>query len=192
LRLPQIRMEQTYARLGLDIQKPVQELRQPRAELNMKQMPAKLEIQQPKGELTIDTSEAQANIDLRGPLRRTRDNADYGRRMWLEAIAKISSNGDRLAAIHKKGNPIADIAQEGSLIYEGKEILAAGSIVGDGVEIRYEAKKPIINVEVRGVTMDPQIQKAVHEYTPGKVNPYVDRWNSLKIDFVGLHVDQQL
>jgi len=192
MRLPQIRMEQTHARLGLDIQKPVQELRQPRAVLNMKQEPAKLDIQQPKGQLTIDTSEAQANIDLRGPLRRTRDNADYGRRMWLEAIAKISSNGDRLAAIHKKGNSIADIAQEGSLIYEGKEILAAGSIVGDGVEIRYEAKKPIINVEVRGVTMDPHIQKAVHEYTPGKVSPYVDRWNSLKIDFVGLHVDQQL
>ncbi|NGQ95631.1 hypothetical protein G3578_10745 [Brevibacillus sp. SYP-B805] len=192
MRLPQIRIHQTYARLGLDIQKPVQEIRQPRAELNMIQKPAVLEIHQPQGVLTIDTSEAQANIDLRGPLRRTQDNAEYGKRMWLEAIAQISEEGDRLAAIENGGNPIADIAFENSVIYEGKEILAEGSIVGDGVELHYEAKKPIINVHLGGVHMNPETHKAIHQYTPGKMRGYIQQWNSLQIDVVGLHVDERL
>ncbi|MFY0543153.1 DUF6470 family protein [Brevibacillus sp. H7] len=191
MRIPQIRLEQTFARLGLDIQKSVQEIQQPPAVLNLRQEAAILEIRQPQGTLTIDTSEAQANIDLRGPLRRTRDNAQYGYQKWLEAVAFISQSGDRLAAIERKGNPIADIAFEESVIYNNTEIIAAGSLTGDGIEIRYEAKKPMIDVQVRGVRMDPEIKKPIHNYTPGKVSGHMLQWNSLKIDFVGLYVDEK-
>ncbi|MFD2369393.1 DUF6470 family protein [Brevibacillus sp. GCM10020057] len=191
MRLPQIRMEQRFIQLGLEIEKPVQEIQQPKAELNMRQEPAILEIHSPRGELTIDTSEAQANLDLRSPRRRIQDNAEYGYQKWLEAIAQISMEGDRLAAIENKGNPIADLAFEDSGIYQGKEIIAAGSLIGDGVEIRYEAKKPEINVIVRGVRMDPEIKKPILNYTPGKVRGKIEVWNSLTIDFVGLYVDKK-
>ncbi len=190
MRIPQIRMEQKYARLGLDIQKSVQEIRQPPAEVIMRQEPAQLEIHQPLGKLTIDSSEAQANIDLRGPLRRGRENAEYGYQKWLEAIAFISQSGDRLAAIERKGNPIAEIAFEESTIYDNTEIIAEGSLTGDGVEIRFEAQKPVIDVQVKGVTMHVEINKPIHNYTPSKVNGQILQWNSLAIDFVGLHVDE--
>jgi hypothetical protein len=192
VQLPQIRLQQTFAQLGLRIHKPIQEIEQPRAELNLHQEPAALEIRQPRGTLTIDTSEAQANIDLRGPLRRTRDNADYGYQKAMEAIAQISQEGDRLRAIENRDNPIADIAYEESVIYHNTEISAEGSLVGDGVEIRYEAHRPEINVKLGGATMNPEMKKPIHNYTPGKVEGYIQRWNSLKIDFVGLHVDRFL
>lgn len=191
MRLPQIRMEQQFIKLGLDIQKPVQEIKQPKAELNMTQEAAILEIHSPQGKLSIDTSEAQANLDLRSPRRRIQDNADYGYQKCLEAIAQISMEGDRLAAIENKGNPIADLAFEDSGIYQGKEIIAAGSLVGDGIEIRYEAQKPVINVTVRGVHMDPEIKKPILNYTPGKVRGKIETWNSLTIDFVGLYMDKK-
>ncbi len=193
MKIPQIRLHQTSAKLGLNIQKPVQEIEQPQAELNLRQEPAILDIRQPKGELTIDTSEARRNIDLKGPLERTRDNYEYGYKKVMEAIAQISQEGDRLAAIQHKGpNPIADIAFEESVIYHNTEIIAEGSIVGDGVEIRYEAKPPEINVEVRGKKMDPVIHRPILQYTPGKVEGYMLQYNSLKIDFVGLHVDRSV
>ncbi|MGG1664380.1 DUF6470 family protein [Brevibacillus sp. NRS-1366] len=192
MRLPQLSMTQTYAKLGIDVQKPVQEIQQPQAELNMRQEAAILDIRQEQGELYIDTSEAQANIDLRGPLRRTADYADFGNRRAMEAIGQISYEGDRLAAIENKGNPLADIAYEESGIYEGKEIIAAGSIIGDGIEIRYEAKKPIIEVQVRGMRIDPEIKKAVHNYTRGKVEAYLLQKNSLQINVVGTRVDTGL
>jgi hypothetical protein len=190
VQVPQIRMQQTYAQLGLNIKKPVQEIQQPRAELNLRQEPAILEIRQAKGTLSIDTSEAQANIDLRGPLRRTRDNAEYGYRKAMEAIAQIAQEGDRLAAIERGGNPIAEIAFEESVIYHNTEIIAEGSIVGDGIEIRYDLRPAEIDVQVRGKRMDPVIHKPIHNYTPGKVEGYIRQWNSVTIDFVGLHVDQ--
>lgn len=190
MQLPQIRMHQTYAQLGLNIKKPVQEIQQPKAELNLRQEPASLDIKQAKGTLSIDTSEAKANIDLRGPLRRTRDNAEYGYQKAMEAIAQIAQEGDRLAAIERGGNPIADIAFEESVIYHNTEIIAAGSTVGDGIEIRYDLQPAKIDVEVHGKQIDPVIHKPIHNYTPGKVEGYIRQWNSLQIDFVGLHVDK--
>jgi len=191
MQVPQIRMQQTYAQMGLRITKPVQEIQQPQAELNLRQEPAILDIQQAKGTLTIDTSEAQANLDLRGPLRRTRDNAEYGYEKAMEAIAKIAQDGDRLAAIERGGNPIAEIAFEESVLYDNTEIIAEGSIVGDGIEIRYDLQPAKIDVHVRGKRMDPVIHKPIHNYTPGKVEGYIRQWNSLQIDFVGLHLDKQ-
>ncbi len=190
MQLPQIRMQQTYAQLGLNIQKPVQEIRQPKAELNLRQEPAILDIKQAKGTLSIDTSEARANLDLKGPLQRTRDNAEYGYQKAMEAIAKIAQDGDRMAAIERGGNPIADISFEESVIYDNTEIIAEGSIVGDGIEIRYDLQPAQIDVQVRGKRMDPVIHKPIHNYTPGKVEGYIRQWNSLQIDFVGLHVDK--
>ena len=184
MQIPQIRMQQTFVKLGLNIQKPVQEIRQPQGELNMRQEAAILEINQGPGQLVIDSSEARRNIDLKGPLERTRDNADYAARKTMEAIEFKVQSGDRLAAIENKGNPIADISFEESIIYQGGEIIAAGSLVGDGIEITYQPRKTEINWEVRGVKTDPKINKPVHEYTPGKVEKYIERWNSLTIDFV--------
>jgi hypothetical protein len=185
-------MEQTFARLGLNIQKPVQEISQPTADLNMKQENAVLEIHQENGVLTMDASAARENIDLRGPLRRTRDHADFGYQRYMEAVAEISTEGDRLRAIENKGNPIADLAYENSGIYEATEIIAPGSIIGNGIEIHYEAKKPVIQFHARGVSMDPVIKKPILNYTRGIIEGYIQQKNSLKIEVAaGALVDQR-
>ncbi|WP_103108954.1 DUF6470 family protein [Brevibacillus reuszeri] len=193
MRLPQLRIHQTYAQHGLKITKPVQEIRQPQAELNLRQEPAILDIRQAKGQLQIDSSAARENLDLKSSAQRTRENAEYGKQKALEAIAQISMEGDRLAAIENKGaNPIVDISFEESIIYQSQEIIAAGSIVGDGIEIRYDLHPAQIDVQVRGKRMDPVIHRPIHNYTPGKVEGYMKQWNRVDIDVVGLYVDQKM
>ncbi|GEC91894.1 MULTISPECIES: DUF6470 family protein [Brevibacillus] len=191
MRIPQIQMQQTYAQLGLNINRPVQDIQQPQAELNLRQEAAIIEIRQAKGSLTIDSSEARENIDMRGPLRRTRDNADYGYRMAMEAIANISQEGDQLRAIENKTDAVVAISEQESMPRDS-EIIAAGSLVGDGIEMRYDLQPLDIQVQERGATMDPEIKKPIHNYTPGKVEPYILRWNSLQIEVAGLHVDQRI
>jgi hypothetical protein len=192
MQIPQIRLEQTMAQLGLHIQKPVQDIRQPQADLNMEQIAAVIEIHQAPGILTIDTSEAKANMDLRGPLRRTQDYAEFGKQRMYEAIAQISMEGDRLAAIERKGsNPIADIAYEESGIYENTDIIADHT-GGDGIEMNYQPQPVQINVELGGVKMNPQINPPELHYQRGKVEGYIRVKNSLLIDFVGMSIDKSL
>jgi hypothetical protein len=192
MELAQIRMQQTFAQLGLDIQKPVQQIEQPQAELNMTQVAAIVEIHSAPGILTIDTSEAQANLDLRGPLRRTRDFAEFGRQRALEALAQISMEGDRLAAIeYRRSNPIAEIAFEESGIYENTDIIA-DSTGGDGIEINYQPQPVRFEVTLGGVRMNPEINPPILRYQRGKVEGYIRQKNSLSIDIVGLEVDRSL
>lgn len=192
MQIPQIRMHQTMAQLGLEIQKPVQEIQQPQADLNLQQVAAIVEIHSSPGILMVDTTEAQANRDLRGPLRRTRDFAEFGMERAYEAIAQISMEGERLAAIEVKGSdPIPEIAYEESGIYENTDIIADFTI-GDGIEINYQPQPVHINVRPGGVKMDPQIHPPILHYERGKVEGYVRVKNSLTIQVVGSAVDKLL
>ncbi|RNB92651.1 hypothetical protein EDM56_00450 [Brevibacillus fluminis] len=187
--LPQLRMEQTYAQIGLETERGVQEIRQPRAELNMQQQPAELHIKQPLGVLKIDTSEARAQLDLKGILRRSREYASLGRQKALQAIAKISQEGDQMRHIEKKGNKIAQIAAQNDGVYDNTNVIQADWTT-DGIEISYQKAEPEINWKVNGVKMNPEIHKPEINYTPGKVDVYVRQKNSLTIDVVGGIFDQ--
>lgn len=187
--LPQIRMEQTYAKIGLQTTPAVQQIRQPQAELNLHQEPAILQIKQSLGTLHMDASEARANMDLKGILRRTQEYASLGRQKALEAIAQISQEGDQLRAIENKGNPIASIAATKSVLFTNTHIIH-GDWTTDGIKISYQRKEPEINWKVRGKTMDVQIHKPQIEYTPGKVDVYVRQKQSLTITVAGGKFDE--
>ncbi|MGO0063608.1 DUF6470 family protein [Brevibacillus fluminis] len=189
--LAQIRMEQTYAQIGLQTDRGVQEIKQPQAELNMHQEPAELHIKQSLGVLKIDTTEARAQLDLKGILRRNREYASLGRQKALQAIAKISQEGDQMRHIEKKGNKIAQIAAQNDGIYTNTNVLQA-DWTSDGITISYQKAEPQINWKVNGVKMNPEIHKPEINYTPGKVDVYVRQKNSLTIDVVGGNLDQGL
>jgi len=190
LQIARIQMSQTYLQIGLNIQKPVQEIEQPKAELNLRQEPAILDIRQPLGELTIDSTRARQSIGIRTPMEFSDYNANFGKQKAMEAIAKINEDGDRLAAIDKGGNPIADIAAEGFFTATTPDIPPASN--DEGVDVSYQARHAEINVETRGKTMDPQLNPPILKYTPGKVEGYVRQWNRLDISVMGLNVDLSL
>lgn len=183
-------IDQTFALHGLRIHKPVQRIQQPHAELNLRQEPAVVEIRQPSGVLSLDSTRARENIGLKRPLVFSDDQMSYARQQWLEAIARMSEAGDRLAAIETRANAIADLAFESW--FREPAYFPATPPVDEGVDVHYEAKRPVIRVERRGMRMDPVTKPPIREYTPGKVEGYMRQWPSVKIDVVGLHVDRVL
>lgn len=188
MNFPQLRMESTKIQLGFNTKKPLVEIQQPRAQVSIQQKPAKLEIKQPLGELTIDSSEARENLNIRGPERSTKDNAEYAYQKLMEGISRISREGDQMRAVHTRRNAIADIAFEKTITPD--EIYYPSRTIGNGVKIQYEAKRPQIDVEIGGTQIEVTPQRPVVNYTPGKVDVQVKQWNSLKIDVVGLAIDR--
>ncbi|WP_126428736.1 DUF6470 family protein [Brevibacillus marinus] len=183
-------IDQTFARLGLRIHKPVQRLEQPQAELNLRQEPAVMEIRQPGPVLSIDSTRAKAGIGLKRPLSFSDDQAAYGKQQLLEAIARISQEGDRLAAIENKANVIADLAFEQG--FREPSYFPAAPSVDEGVDVSFETHRPTIRVERRGMRMDPVTKPPVREYIRGRVEGYMLQWPRVTIDVVGLHVDRRL
>ncbi|WGV59615.1 DUF6470 family protein [Brevibacillus brevis] len=192
MQIPKIRMESTFAQLGLNINKPIQEIKQPKAEMNLRQTPATLSIEQARTTLQIDSSQARANIGIMTSMQFSDSSAAYGKQKAMQAIAEKSQEGDRLMRIYTKENAIAAIGQEKGLrVLEGGYTPPAAS-TDDGVNISAEFKPVVINVQRNGMRMDPVLRSPELSYTPGKVEPYMIQYNSLKIDVVGSQLDQMM
>jgi len=186
MNIPQIRIESTFANIGLATEKPVQEIRQPKADLSIRQPKAELTIERTPGQLTIDQTKAWEDMNLKHIFRLIDEFAENGYRDLLRGIARRARQGDELMRIEDGGNPIVSQAIENS----GKPVRTLGitwipssfsvkiHYVPGELEFHWKQHKPIIEAKPN---------KPEHHYTPGKVNVYLVQKNDLKIDFVHLN-----
>lgn len=190
MELPQIRLQSTFIKTGLTIEKPVQRIEQPKAIQYIEQPAAILEIKTIPGQLHIDSTEARADVDMKSVGRRIKEFADQGYQDLLSGMARRARQGRELAQINKGGNPIAAHAKENSTKglgqYTIKWIPSHFS-----VKLQYDPAQVNIHVEPRKPVIEAEIQKPVHEYIPGDITVDVIEKNSLEIDFVNLFPEKK-
>jgi hypothetical protein len=190
MQLPQIRLQSTFARLGLNIEKPVQEIQQPNADMSSHQQPAEMEIEHTPSKLEMDSYEARADLDLKSVRRRIEDAAQDGYQAVLDGMARMSQQGDEMMNVQNNKDAIADIAHENSTqpVYDFNVVFLPrpGSF-----KISYDPGSLKINWTIHKPEIEVKPQKPIVNYTPGKVSSYIDTWNSLKIDYTGITIDQK-
>ncbi|RZT21571.1 DUF6470 family protein [Fictibacillus sp. BK138] len=190
MNFPQIRMESTSAKIGIKISSPIQKIQQQPADLRIKQPKANLEIERTPSLLTIDQTEARADMDLKHISRRIEEFAQKGYEDWLTGLARVAQEGDDLMSIENGGNPILEHAKinSESPIYE----FNIGFIPSvNSVKINYQPSSVKLNWQTHKPEIDIQVNKPYHQYIPGSVSVNLTQMPSLKIDFVGLHVDEK-
>lgn len=182
---PQIRLQSTFAQTELQIQKPVQQIEQPRAELSIEQPKAELTIERTPGRLTIDQTQAREDMDLKSVGRRIEEAAQLGRQDWLAGIARVAQDGNEMMRIEDGGGAIARQAKRNS---EGppKEFNIGWIPSHFSVKINYEPGSVDIQVQERKPVIDAKVNKPVHEYTPGSTQVSLANHSSLQIDFENL------
>jgi hypothetical protein len=177
--LPSIQIRQQYARIGMDIEDGRMEIRQPKATLEQTTSPARLEMEYRDGDLTIDQSKAWDALAM-GSVSRLNDRIySQAKNIVLQNIARIVENGNRMAAIHKGGNPIADIAAEQA--FEDNPLVYVGEASYDNVDIEYVANEPDIQYTPAHVNTTIQAQRPEIYYQRGSVSVYLAQRNSLEI-----------
>lgn len=196
MQIPQIRLESTFAKIGMTTTQPVQDIQQPKADLKIEQPKADLNIETIPGKLTIDQSQARADMDLKSIGRRIEEFAQRGYQDWLDGIARRAQDGDQMMKIENGGHPIADLAEANSQnpIYD----FNIGWVPSHGsVKINYTPAKVNIDIKANKPIIHPNINKAITNYTPGKVNLHLEQRNALNIDFnklryVGINYEQEI
>ncbi|MDF2037639.1 DUF6470 family protein [Cytobacillus oceanisediminis] len=187
MNVPQIRLESNFIKMGLKIEKPVQEIEQPPAFQSILQPKAILEIETIPGKLTIDQTKAREEVDLKSVSRRIEEFAQNGYQDWLKGMERRAAQGKELMEIENGGNPIAYHAKENS---EGppKQFNIGWVPSHNSVKIQYEPAKVNIEAQPQKPKIDVEIRKPVHTYTPGKVSTEILEKNSLNIDFINLTI----
>jgi hypothetical protein len=181
MNFPQIQIRTTKAILGLNIEKPIQRIEQPKAELHIEQPPATLTIDSKPARLTIDQSKAWSDMGLFGPLAFTRKFAEEGRQALLEGIARRAQEGDQLMKIENDDNAIAAIATEKGL-HPYKQLGIKFIPSANSVDIAYQPGYLDIKIDTNKPIIGAKVNRPIHEYKPGDVSGYMIQYPSITID----------
>lgn len=181
MQIPQIRLETLQGRIGLTINKPIQSIEQPQADLSIEQPPAELIINRQPSRLTIDQTLAWENLDLKSVFKRNEENAQLGYNTLMEYISKTVQEGDELMKIENGGQPLIDQVER-AMVRE-TEYNTGNTPSQISVKVEYTPAKVDIEWIRNKPNIQVQINKPVHEYTPGKVDVNMEQYPSLKIDY---------
>ena len=186
MKLPQIQIRTTDAMIDLDIHKSQQYIKQPQATQTIEQPAAILEIRTTRGVLKIDSSQARRDLGLIGPLESIGNYAQEGQQVALEGMARRAREGRQMmesAGKDQGRTTIQNIAKQNHgphpVRFNVKFVPSIGS-----VKIDYTPGTTDVNITKQAPKIDAQVNKPVHEYTPGKVTGTMIQRPSVQTDVI--------
>ncbi|CAM5561922.1 YviE OS=Lysinibacillus sphaericus OX=1421 GN=LS41612_19590 PE=4 SV=1 [Lysinibacillus sphaericus] len=96
MKLPQIQIRTTDAQIDLNIARPQQYIKQPRATQQIEQPAATLEIHTTRSVLKIDSSQARRDLGLIEPLESSANYAQKGKQEALKGMARRAREGRQM------------------------------------------------------------------------------------------------
>ncbi|MCQ6278694.1 DUF6470 family protein [Bacillus sp. EB600] len=184
MNFPQITMQSTFAKIGINTQNAQLTIEQPPAELSIEQPPAEMVVEKTPSRLTIDQLRARADVDLKSAQQRIAETAQEGHLDVQKGIARRVQEGEQLMQIENSGNPIAQQANQHKIISEHE--FGLGWIPSWGsVNINYDPGRLDINWKINKPIINSQSYRPIINYYPGKVDIQMKQYPSLNID-IGL------
>ncbi|MGP3561707.1 DUF6470 family protein [Geobacillus sp. BK01] len=181
MRIPQLTMEATYAKLAISTEPARLEITQPPAEMTIEQPPADMRIDSVPARLTIDQSQAWAAMNNKHVFQLIQDAADRGRQAALDYTAHVAAQGDELMRIENGGNPLAEQAAENST-NPPFEVNVALVPPPFSVKVDYEPGRLTIDWNTHVPRIDVKPHPPVVRYEQGAVHIGLAQRPSLHID----------
>ncbi|WP_130859693.1 DUF6470 family protein [Gracilibacillus phocaeensis] len=185
MQLPQIRIQQQAAQIGLNIQSAQLTIEQAPAQQTIEQQQPEVHITTRPGRLTIDQSKALADVGIM-PVKQSIQNwANNAMQAAISGSRQKQQEGDRLMKIEHGGSPLVDFAKQ--IGFSQQKQLAIDWIPSaDGVEINYEPAEVHIEAEVRPPVIQAAATPTQFHYQRGGVETYLEQQNWLEIDIADL------
>src|SRR5690606_7769128 len=133
-------------------------------------------------QLSLDTTEVRADIDLKSPLRRSAENAQYGMQQLMESIARRAQEGQQLVQIENGGGAIADIAKQNGTPPQKQMAI---KFVSDRTKLQLSFQPGTLNINAtpQKTVNNVLVNKPIHNYTQGKVTGVMEQYPSIQIDW---------
>lgn len=192
--LPRIEIHTVRAETGIQTERPPMSIRQRPADIEIDQdLVGTFRISTTASKLYIDQSEAFADADLKGPLRRNREMVQKAHENVMEYIAKTARQGERLKRIEHGGNALAEIAREKG---ERKQFsYNIANVPKNAFRVKFHYVPSEVHVDIDWP--DPEIRVKTNEpeiHIPRwRANVYLKQKNSIHFSVVqGETIDKKL
>jgi len=178
--VPRISIHSQRGLIGIESQRGQYEIRRPQPELKIRSEKATMTANNQPGTLLVDQS--LTNDALTGGKPEVFWQRLYSqyRQVALDNIQRIVEEGNRMGALHIRGNPIADIALNAFL--EGApDLQVFGHASPANIAFQYTPNDVNIQFERGKVTVDAEIQRPDIQYHRGDVRIYMQQYPKVTI-----------
>ena len=179
MQIPHIQIRQMPARLSIDADIGKQTLEQPRAVIDMSQPRAKQQIRTTRGELDINQDRVWDALGLGNNLDTMLKIYSLSKDLALQGIGNIVEKGNRMAAIHKGGNAIAELAYDWRRSFPQFDFRGPASY--DNVDFQYRPGKVEIETTPSRVELNVQVKLPIHQYERGRLDIQMGQYPKVEI-----------
>ncbi|MEK4424129.1 DUF6470 family protein [Solibacillus sp. FSL K6-1523] len=188
MRIPQIQITKTDIQMNWNTSKSQQIIKQPQATLKISQPAATLEIRTTNAKLDINMDQMWRDLGITPTGEVIAEYAQKGKQGALQGIARRVSEGYQLMKGGGRGQEGATIPQIAKQNhgpqrpgpYNIKFIPSIGS-----VKVNITPGTTDVNIQRNAPKIDAQVNKPIHQYTPGKVTGTMVQRPDVQIDVVG-------
>lgn len=185
-----IRITQTYAKLGIDTQNAIYNMRNNgKTDFTMRHTEPQIQIHSTAPQILIDQTQSFADEGLKGNTAFLDESVALGKQNLLQYVGKEAQEGDSFAQIQYGGKPILEaIRQEG---YQTKEYDVgimpehAPQISLQEGEVDIQLMEGDVQTQYNYVPIDVQ-------YAAGRVSYYLRQKNGVNIEYIGSNVDTKV
>lgn len=182
----QLEINQSFAKIGMDIKEPELKLSKSKGEMSLDKGPGEQSIKKKDSKVNIDNYPAEYDLGYRNYKDFMKDFSQKGKKTALSQIAKYANEGDQLMRIESGGDPIVFQAKENSKSIEkdigirwkrGPSI----SVSKDQLDINYNPKN------LKGNYTESNVSS---ELNWGRVNTYLKQKANLEINVRGNNLNR--
>lgn len=188
MRIPQIQITQTDIQMDWNITEPVQRIKQPRANLNISQPAATLEINSTNAKLDIDMSQYWKDVGLKPTKDLIAEYAQMGRQEMLKGISRRVREGRQMMLGAGKGQGAGTI-QSIAIQNHGPKRPGPYNIKFipsyNAIKVDITPGTTDVNITRNEPKIDVQVNKPIHDYTPGDVTGTMVVKPDIEIDIIG-------
>ena len=188
MRIPQIQIRTTDIKMDLNIIDPVQRIKQPKADLSISQPAATLEINTTNAKLDIDMSQFWKDIGLKPTSDLIKEYAQMGRQEMLKGISRRVREGRQMMLGAGKGQG-SDIIKSIAMQNHGPKRPGPYNIKFipsyNSIKVNIIPGTTDINITRNAPEIDVQVNKPIHDYTPGDVTGTMIVRPNVEIDVIG-------
>ena len=183
-----LRITKTDAQIGIETRKAQVEMNSRTAKLNIQQNPGKVEQTSELPKVQIDQYQCFAEAGRKNNMDLMLEIKQLAEQRAAEYTAKVVSDGNSLAAIENKSNPIPGFAERDAYPeHEFGMVTMPQSrpkieVTGD---LKFNVEKSSVDIEFEPNKLDVQV-------TPHEVNIYLKQKPSLQIEYLGEKVDTKI
>lgn len=191
MRLPQIRIDQQFARIGMSMEDAKVQMSQPEADLSIKQPPADVNIEIRPGKLSIDQSQAFHDLGQYPVKEAVRLEAEEGKKLVAEGMRRRRREGDQLMKIENGGDPIKQQAKT-RMPREYRPFNIGVIPSYNSVKINYEPADVNVDIQANKPVIRSQANPVQRQVTPANFDVYLDQQNYIDISFVNVGPESQM